>query len=178
VESIGELLGDHGRQSLAKWKLHKHGDGRRALVLPRARLRREQHAGTQADLGPYEVDTASPTAGSFDSFSSSGGAIAEPQFNNLGSGLTAQLTVARHGQRVWDKEGNCQLPRARRDSGIFDEGSGNTAYDFSGNGNNGTLLGSPAPQWVAGKFGTALSFNNSSAYVEIPNSRVLTLREI
>jgi hypothetical protein len=55
----------------------------------------------------------------------------------------------------------------------FDEGTGATAYDNSGNGNNGTLEGSPLPAWVAGKYGDALSFNGSlNNYVEI--SRVPT----
>ena len=44
----------------------------------------------------------------------------------------------------------------------FDEGHGTTAADSSGNGNNGTLSGNPAPAWVPGRFGTALSFNGSN----------------
>lgn len=32
----------------------------------------------------------------------------------------------------------------------FDEGSGTTTADSSGNGNTGTLLGSPVPRWVTG----------------------------
>jgi hypothetical protein len=35
--------------------------------------------------------------------------------------------------------------------------------------NNGTLMGSPLPSWVAGKYGSALSFNGAN-YVEVPNS--------
>jgi hypothetical protein len=46
----------------------------------------------------------------------------------------------------------------------FDEGSGSTAYDHSGNGNNGTLVNSPT--WVAGKVGGALSFNGTNQYVQ------------
>ena len=42
----------------------------------------------------------------------------------------------------------------------LDEGSGTTASDASGNGNNGTLNGDP--QWVAGKLGGALEFNGYS----------------
>jgi hypothetical protein len=38
----------------------------------------------------------------------------------------------------------------------FDEGSGTTAYDSSGNGHHGTLEGDP--EWVAGKIGGALDF--------------------
>ncbi|HUU15714.1 MAG TPA: LamG domain-containing protein [Sedimentisphaerales bacterium] len=42
----------------------------------------------------------------------------------------------------------------------LDEGSGTTASDASGNGNNGTLNGDP--QWVAGKLGGALEFDGFS----------------
>ncbi|HWB33937.1 MAG TPA: LamG domain-containing protein [Candidatus Paceibacterota bacterium] len=48
----------------------------------------------------------------------------------------------------------------------FNEGSGSTAKDFIGGSPNGTLTGSPS--WVAGKQGTALSFNGSSQYVDVP----------
>jgi hypothetical protein len=40
----------------------------------------------------------------------------------------------------------------------FDEGSGNYAYDSSGNGNTGNLSTSPVPAWVAGKFNTGMNF--------------------
>ncbi len=44
----------------------------------------------------------------------------------------------------------------------FDEGSGSSAADSSGNGHTGTLIGSPT--WVSGEIGTgALSFNGSQA---------------
>jgi hypothetical protein len=47
----------------------------------------------------------------------------------------------------------------------FDEGSGTTAYDSSGNGNTGTLEGSPVPSWVGGinpYFETALDFDTQN----------------
>lgn len=52
----------------------------------------------------------------------------------------------------------------------FDEGSGTVAADSSGNNDTGNLfpLTGP-PQWVAGRFGTALSFNGSDG-VEIPDN--------
>ncbi len=40
----------------------------------------------------------------------------------------------------------------------FDEGSGTTAYDFSGNGNDATLEDADAMGWEAGMFGMALRF--------------------
>ncbi|MEI6532916.1 MAG: LamG-like jellyroll fold domain-containing protein, partial [Candidatus Roizmanbacteria bacterium] len=51
----------------------------------------------------------------------------------------------------------------------FDENSGNTVYDSSGNNWSGTLSNSPT--WTTGKFGSALLFNGSSQNVIInPNN--------
>jgi hypothetical protein len=50
----------------------------------------------------------------------------------------------------------------------FDEGSGNVAVDSSGYGNDGTINGTP--NWVAGQIGSALDFDGSTNYVEIPNN--------
>src|SRR5262245_4562374 len=44
----------------------------------------------------------------------------------------------------------------------FDEGAGTTSADVSGNGFTATLVSSPS--WVAGQFGSALSFNGTSSY--------------
>jgi hypothetical protein len=55
----------------------------------------------------------------------------------------------------------------------FDEGPGPTAFDASGNGNNGTLTG--GVQWVAQETGGALEFDGSSGYVTIPFSESLNL---
>jgi len=57
----------------------------------------------------------------------------------------------------------------------FDEGSGTTAYDSSGNGNDGTLIGNP--QWVAGKIGGALEFNGIDSIIDIPYSQNMTPSE-
>ena len=55
----------------------------------------------------------------------------------------------------------------------FDEGSGTTVADRSGNGNNGTLANAT---WTSGgKYGSALSFNGSNAWVTVPNSSSLNL---
>jgi hypothetical protein len=47
----------------------------------------------------------------------------------------------------------------------FDEGSGETATDSSGNGNDGTII---EATWTTGKNGGALSFNGINNYVSIP----------
>ena len=44
----------------------------------------------------------------------------------------------------------------------FNEGAGTTSADVSGNGFTATLVSSPS--WVAGQFGSALSFNGTSSY--------------
>src|SRR5205823_3746538 len=55
----------------------------------------------------------------------------------------------------------------------FDEGTGSTVLDASGNGNNGTI---PSPVWTAGKYGGALQFNGSpSTLVTVPDSASLHL---
>jgi len=54
----------------------------------------------------------------------------------------------------------------------FDEGSGDIAYDSSGNGNNGTINGA---EWDAGKYGNALLFNAQDNYVEVPTSDSLEI---
>ena len=55
----------------------------------------------------------------------------------------------------------------------FDEGSGTTVADASGNGNNGTI--SNATWAAAGKFGKALQFNGTSSLVTVPNAASLQL---
>jgi prepilin-type N-terminal cleavage/methylation domain-containing protein len=50
----------------------------------------------------------------------------------------------------------------------FDEGSGATAIDSSGNGNTGTWYGTGVTHWVAGKVGSyAGQFNGTDDYVDI-----------
>jgi hypothetical protein len=55
----------------------------------------------------------------------------------------------------------------------FDEGSGTVLHDRSGHGNNGTI--SNATWSTAGKYGGALSFNGTNAWVTINNSASLQL---
>ncbi len=65
----------------------------------------------------------------------------------------------------------------------FDEDSGTTVTDSSGNGNTGTYYGETfndgtlknGPQWVDGKFGKALSFDGVDDYVDCGNDSSLNL---
>jgi PKD repeat protein len=53
----------------------------------------------------------------------------------------------------------------------FNEGSGTTAYDDSGNNYNGTLTNGPT--WVNGKFGKALRFDGADDYVDLGTANLL-----
>ena len=55
----------------------------------------------------------------------------------------------------------------------FDEGTGTTVTDSSGNGNNGTIT--DATWTTAGKYGDALVFNGTNALVTIPDATSLHL---
>lgn len=55
----------------------------------------------------------------------------------------------------------------------FDEGSGDTAADTSGNGNTGTLVNGPV--WVDGRYGKALSFDGVDDFVLVADSSSLHL---
>lgn len=56
----------------------------------------------------------------------------------------------------------------------FDEGSGNTAKDVTGNGHDGELTDC---QWVNGKFGSALEFDGTTSQVAIPNDDQLNIED-
>ncbi|MEM3616535.1 MAG: LamG domain-containing protein [Candidatus Bathyarchaeia archaeon] len=56
----------------------------------------------------------------------------------------------------------------------FDEGTGTTAYDSSGNNNHGTIYGAT---WTNGKIGNALQFDGIDDYVFIENSPSLQVSQ-
>ena len=53
----------------------------------------------------------------------------------------------------------------------FDEGSGKTASDVTGNGHNGKFEGTP--KWVDGKFNSALEFDGEDDYVVVADNNAL-----
>src|SRR5207344_3105482 len=54
----------------------------------------------------------------------------------------------------------------------FNEGTGTTVADLSGNNLAGTSVGAT---WTTGRFGNALSFNGTSSYVDLGNPAALQL---
>lgn len=50
----------------------------------------------------------------------------------------------------------------------FDEKTGTTAYDSSGNANTASFVNTPL--WTFGKYGSALTFNGSNTYLTVPDS--------
>ena len=89
-------------------------------------------------------------------------AWAKDAAGNVSAGLPASITIT--------------LPSAT--PGLvaaysFDEGSGTTVTDKSGNGNNGTI--SNATWTSTGRYGNALAFNGSNAMVTVANSASLNL---
>ncbi len=55
----------------------------------------------------------------------------------------------------------------------FDENTGTTTSDSSGNGNNGTISGGAT--WTIGKIGNALSYNGVNGYVDAGNNTILQI---
>jgi glucose/arabinose dehydrogenase/PKD repeat protein len=55
----------------------------------------------------------------------------------------------------------------------FNEGSGTTTADASGNGNTATLVNGPS--WVTGKYGKGLSFDQINDYLSLANSSSLDI---
>ena len=66
-----------------------------------------------------------------------------------------------------------QAAKACAVSYSFSESSGAVLKDDSGNGNDGKLVG--APQWVSEQGRTALYFNGSGQYAQVPNSPALDI---
>lgn len=81
------------------------------------------------------------------------------------------VTVENQGnfKETFDVTLYAQLQEAINETGLvgywkFDEGTGTTAYDSSGNNNHGTLINSPT--WVDGKVGKALNLDGIDDYVQ------------
>lgn len=118
----------------------------------------------------FTVDLALPAGGVFSSVSSTAGVIAESQFNDLASGVTAQVTVqdllsGLAGANAGGQPGSGTVGFWR-----FDAGSGAVASDASSLSNHGALTGGPA--WRTGRFGYAVGLAGGSS-VEVPYAAAL-----
>jgi len=58
---------------------------------------------------------------------------------------------------------------------LFDEGKGDLAKDFTGNGSDGTLTGGAS--WDNGKFGKALSLDGAASWVKVEATDVFALQD-
>lgn len=72
---------------------------------------------------------------------------------------------------------NCTIGESAPKEGLvlylaFNEGTGKTTKDLSENGNDGQIHDA---KWVDGKFGKALEFDGTKAYVEVPNNKSLNI---
>ena len=86
--------------------------------------------------------------------------------------LGLAVAAAALGVLVATPNGNSSTPGLVA-AYAFDEGSGMTVTDASGNSNSGTAVGST---WSSsGKYGKALSFNGTSSRVTIPDAASLHL---
>lgn len=112
-------------------------------------------------------DTSSPYSVSWNTTSVSNGshvltAVARDAAGNTTTASTVTVTVSNSGIGVG-------LVAAYN----FNEGTGTSVNDLSGNGNLGSI--SQATWYTTGKYGKALSFNGTSAYVSVPDSNSLDL---
>ena len=90
-----------------------------------------------------------------------------------GSGTLVNLSTAASTNTI-SSAGALENPSANLIAAYgFDEGSGATANDGSGNGNHGAIA--QAAWSSAGRFGRALSFNGTSSLVTIPDAPELDL---
>ena len=74
---------------------------------------------------------------------------------------------------VWQTSGLCAIENLVA-AWNFNQGTGNTVKDISGNGHNGSISGA---KWVQGKFGKALKFNGDGDQVLVPHSDKLNLQK-
>ena len=118
-------------------------------------------AGTQQDFGPFWVDRTPPQGSGFVSYDSTGGALGESQFNDLASGVTAQVTV-RDATSGLSLDGPAPAAPVSGTVSLyrFDEASG-ASWGDAASGLNVLTPVSATPTRAAGRFGTGLQFTGS-----------------
>ena len=115
--------------------------------------------GAEDTTAPYSIawDTTTATNGSHTLT-----AVARDGAGNTATSSSVTVTVSNTAQ-----------PAGLVASYGFDEGTGTTVADKSGNNNNGTI--SNATWTTGGKYGSALSFNGTNSFVSVPDSASLDL---
>jgi hypothetical protein len=114
------------------------------------------------------AEIAAPTATSY----SDTGLAASTTYTYRVRAVDTSNNLSGYTQNVWATTSVDTRPSGLVGGWSFDAGSGATVADMSGNGNNGTITGAT---WVAGRYGSALSFNGSSNIVNVPASASLNL---
>ena len=99
-----------------------------------------------------------------------GSAIAANSFSSADSGNTAPSSANSQLYCVPGDSATCTPPIAEWN---FDEGTGSTAYDKSGNSNNAVLKNNLA--WVPGKFNDAINFAATNQYLDAGTSPTIGL---
>ena len=60
----------------------------------------------------------------------------------------------------------------------FDEGTGTTTYDGSGNNKTGQMITvASSPTWVSGKYGSALNFDGTNDYIQVADNSTLDITD-
>jgi uncharacterized protein (TIGR03437 family) len=133
------------------------------------------------------LSQAAPSGGTTISLSDSSTALTEPSSiavaagsttgtftataGSLTANQTATITASLNGSSLSNSLTLQVATYTLAAAYAFDEGTGSTTADASGNGNTGTIHGAT---WTTNaKFGKALSFNGSSGYVDLGNGASL-----
>ncbi len=87
----------------------------------------------------------------------------------MGNNSSYQPQAANQEYCIPGDATSCAAPVGRWD---FEEGSGGSVNDISGNGNTGTWHGTGAQHWAPGKVGTAGKFNGADDYVSASDPSV------
>ncbi|MBI2590947.1 MAG: LamG domain-containing protein [Candidatus Blackburnbacteria bacterium] len=97
--------------------------------------------------------------------------------DNSSSSFTSSSSVqgADHEYCIPGDTTSCAAPVGRWD---FDENTGSTVNDKSGNNNTGTWNGTLGNQWKPGKIGASGNFNGSNNYVSISDNSGLNVSNI
>jgi hypothetical protein len=118
--------------------------------------------------------TSTPAAGSSGQMQYNNGGVlggaAGVSYASSGNILTTQAQGATDTPLVVKGVGGAALPSGVGGYWKFDENSGTSLSDASGNGNTGTFNGTTGSQWVTGKINSGLTFNGSNNTVTIPSS--------